>query len=117
MGRKESTSNKQQNHHSDQSAQSYHHYNNMTNFKVKRERCVRCKMHQTFNCEHDMPVKKDLANIYAEEGRYYMTPKRTKEQKEDSPVTARRNPKEGKKGKANSTEENKKSSDGCCLLM
>jgi len=117
MGRKENTSNKKQNYDSNQSAQSYHHYNNMTNFKVKRERCVRCKMYETFNCEHDMPVKKDLENIYAEEGRYYMTPKRTKEQKEDSPVTERRNQKENKKGKKKSSEANTKDSDGCCLVM
>lgn len=50
----------------------------------RKEKCARCKALKVFNCEHNTTVRDELQTSFAEEGRFYMAPRRSKTDKENS---------------------------------
>ena len=43
---------------------------------LSKDQCHRCKTLGVFICEHDTPYRDNIRNVYAEEGRYYMSPRK-----------------------------------------
>lgn len=47
-------------------------------YRLSNEKCARCKMLNTFICEHMTSVRDQLHTIYAEEGRFYLNPRNSR---------------------------------------
>ena len=53
-------------------------------YYASKEKCARCKQQGVFICEHSTSVRDNLKNVYAEEGRFYLAPKKSTSKSEYS---------------------------------
>ena len=51
-------------------------FNPNMDYLLTKNQCHRCKQLGVFICEHDTPIRDTIKSVYAEEGRYYMSPRR-----------------------------------------